>query len=282
MKQYLDQLRYILENGEKREDRTGVGTIGVFGLQSRYDLRKNFPLLTTKRVWMKGVIHELLWILSGSSNIKYLQDNNVHIWDEWADENGELGPVYGVQWRKWRDYGVGKVERYDGMTVTPIGPREIDQITNLVDALKNNPYSRRHILNAWNVGKIDKMGLPPCHMMCQFYVSKNKELSCQMYQRSADFFLGVPFNIASYSLLTHMLAQVCDLQVGEFVHTLGDAHIYLNHQDQVKEQLSREPYEPTAVLELNSAIKNIDDFTYDDIVVKGYKSHPTIKAPIAV
>lgn len=282
MRQYLDQLRYILENGEVRKDRTGVGTIGVFGLQSRYDLRKNFPLVTTKRVWVKGVVHELLWILSGSSNIKYLQDNGVHIWDEWADENGNLGRVYGVQWRKWKGQKPFNIA-YEGELVHGgYDVCEIDQIANLINNLKNNPYSRRHILTAWNVAEIDQMNLPPCHMMAQFYVSNNKELSCQLYQRSADHFLGSVFNIASYSLLTHMIAQVCDLNVGDFIHTIGDAHIYLNHRDQVKEQLSREPYEPTAVLELNPAIKNIDDFTYDDIVVKGYKSHPTIKAPIAV
>lgn len=268
MRQYLDLLQHILDNGEERKDRTGVGTIGVFGTQSRYDLRKNFPLITTKKVWMKGVIHELLWMLQGNSNIKYLTENGVHIWDEWADVTGDLGPVYGVQWRSWQGY------HQDSNVV--------DQIGEVIQAIKTNPFSRRHIVSAWNVAEISKMKLPPCHMMFQFYISTKGELSCHMYQRSADMFLGVPFNIASYSLLTHMIAQVCGLKVGDFVHTIGDAHIYLNHKDQVKEQLSREPYEPSAILELNPDVKSIDDFRYSDIIVKGYKSHPSITAPIAV
>lgn len=266
MKQYLDLLNMILTNGEERLDRTGVGTIGIFGVQTRYDLRKNFPIITTKKIWMKGVIYELLWMLRGESNIDYLLKNNVHIWDEWADESGDLGPVYGVQWRSWKSK--------DEST--------IDQIKNVIHSIKNNPYSRRHIVSAWNVAEIDSMKLPPCHTMFQFYVSNNRELSCHLYQRSNDFFLGNNFNVASYSLLTHMIAQVCDLKVGDFIHTIGDAHIYKSHIDQVKEQLGREPYEPTAILKLNKEIKNIDDFTFDDIILTNYLHHPAIHAKVAV
>lgn len=265
MKQYHDMLEHILENGNDKGDRTGTGTRSVFGYQNRFDLTKGFPAVTTKKLWFKGVVHELLWILSGSTNIKYLTDNGVHIWDEWADENGDLGPVYGEQWRDW--YA-------DDMS------EKIDQIANVIEDIKNNPNSRRHIVTAWHPARLPDMKLPPCHMMFQFYVH-DKTLSCQLYQRSADAFLGVPFNIASYALLTHMVAQVCDLEVGDFVHTFGDAHIYNNHVDQVKLQLSREEFDlPT--LELNPGIKNIDDFKFEDIKLIGYKSHPTIKAPVAV
>lgn len=259
MKSYLDTLKFVLDKGTESKDRTGVGTISVFGVQTRYDLQKGFPAVTTKRLWMKGVIHELLWFLQGSTNIQYLQKHGVRIWNAWADEDGELGPVYGKQWRDW-----------DG----------VDQIQRLVKGLKENPYSRRHIVSAWNAGEIDQMNLAPCHAFFQFYV-RNDTLSCQLYQRSADMFLGVPFNIASYSLLTHMLAQVCGYDVGEFIHTLGDAHIYLNHLEQVKEQLSREPY-PLPTLWLNPEIECIDDFKYKDIKLENYRNHPAIKAPIAV
>lgn len=268
MKQYLDTLCDILDNGNKRGDRTGTGTTGIFGTQARYSLREKFPLMTTKKVWMKGVVHELLWMLSGSTNIKYLVDNGVHIWDEWADEDGELGPVYGSQWRNWLDEANG------------MGSNSTDQIAQVIRDIKANPNSRRHIVSAWNVAEVPNMKLPPCHMMMQFYVA-NGELSCHMYQRSADMFLGVPFNIASYALLTHMIAQVCELKVGDFIHTIGDAHIYSNHMNQVNIQLSRDPYElPT--LWLNPDVTNIDDFKYEDIKVEGYKCHPTIKAPISV
>jgi thymidylate synthase len=265
MKAYLSELSRILEQGELREDRTGVGTTGIFGTQSRYDLREGFPAVTTKRLYWKGVVHELLWFLKGDTNIKYLQENNVHIWDEWADEKGDLGPVYGKQWRKWSK-----------------GPiHHVDQIDKLINDLKVNPYSRRHIVNAWNVAKLDEMALPPCHLLFQFYVNNNDELSCQLYQRSADMFLGVPFNIASYALLTHMIAQVTGLKVGEFVHTIGDAHIYTNHMEQVKIQLEREPYE-LPQLWLNPNITDINKFTYDDIKLVNYKSHPSIKGEVAV
>lgn len=315
MKQYLNQLSFILENGSKREDRTGTGTIGVFGMQARYNLSEAFPAMTTKRLYWKGVVHELLWMLDGNTNIKYLVDNDVHIWDDdafrgycnWYDHNtkmakamglnlphkyskdefiehvgevqsfnpdhgkfkmggatfklGELGPVYGEQWRNWEN----------GL---------VDQVYNLISGLKKNPYSRRHIITAWNPSEVDDMVLPPCHCLAQFYVCDGK-LSCQMYQRSADMFLGVPFNIASYSLLTHMIAQVCELNVGEFIHSIGDAHIYLNHIEQVKEQLSREPKElPT--LSLNPQINKIGDFKFEDIGLNNYKSYGTIKAPLSV
>lgn len=264
MKQYLDLLRYVLEHGVKKEDRTGVGTISVFGYQARYNLQEGFPLLTTKKLHTRSIIHELLWFLRGDTNIKYLHDNKVTIWDEWADANGELGPVYGYQWRSWP---------------APDG-KHVDQIAELIEQIKKNPNSRRLIVSAWNVADLPKMALPPCHILFQFYVAEGK-LSCQLYQRSADIFLGVPFNIASYALLTHMVAQVCDLQVGEFIHTLGDAHIYLNHLEQVHIQLSREP-KNLPQLRLNPNIKNIFDFRYEDIEIIGYDPHPHIKAEVAV
>lgn len=268
MKQYQDMLRHIIENGKDKSDRTGTGTRSVFGYQNRYDLTKGFPAVTTKRLWFKGVVHELLWILRGDTNIKYLVDNDVHIWDEWADKHGNLGPVYG---RQWRDFGA---------TIFTRDLEGYDQIKELVKQLKENPDSRRHIVTAWNPNDLAFMALPPCHMMFQFYVH-DKTLSCQLYQRSADAFLGVPFNVASYALLTHMVAQVCGFKVGEFVHTFGDAHIYNNHFDQVEELLSREPYE-LPKLELNPECTELDMFEYEDIKLLGYKSHPTIKAPVAV
>ncbi|MFA7082341.1 MAG: thymidylate synthase [Bacteroidales bacterium] len=264
MKQYLDLLQHVLENGNLKEDRTGTGTKSVFGYQMRFNLQEGFPMVTTKKLHTRSIIHELLWFLQGNTNIKYLHENKVTIWDEWADANGDLGPIYGKQWRSWTN---------------PEG-ETIDQITELIEQIKTNPNSRRLLISAWNVGEIDKMALPPCHILFQFYVA-NGRLSCQLYQRSADIFLGVPFNIASYALLTHMIAQVCDLEVGEFVHTLGDAHIYLNHFDQAKLQLSREAY-PLAQLKLNKEITSIFDFKYEDIEILNYESHPTIKAPIAV
>lgn len=262
---YQNLLRDILANGQKREDRTGVGTIGVFGRQMRFDLGAGFPLLTTKKLHTKSIFVELLWFLRGLTNVKWLQERGCTIWDEWADADGELGPVYGKQWRSW---------------ATPNG-QSIDQIAKLIDGVKNNPFSRRHILSAWNPADIDDMALPPCHLLFQFYVSVDKKLSCQLYQRSADVFLGVPFNIASYALLTQMVAQICGLEVGEFVHTFGDAHIYLNHLEQVDLQLSREPF-PLPKLWLNPAIKAIDEFEMEDIRVENYQSHGMIKAPIAV
>lgn len=264
MKQYLDLCRHILHNGTKKEDRTGTGTISTFGYQMRYDLADGFPVVTTKKLHLKSIIHELLWFLSGDTNIKYLQDNGVRIWNEWADENGDLGPVYGYQWRSWP---------------TPDG-KSIDQITNVVEQIKNNPDSRRLIVSAWNVANVDSMALPPCHTMFQFYVADGK-LSCQLYQRSADVFLGVPFNIASYALLTMMVAQVCDLEPGEFIHTLGDAHIYTNHLDQVELQLGREPKDlPT--MEINKEVKSLFDFTYEDFNLVGYDPHPAIKGVVSV
>jgi thymidylate synthase len=264
MKAYLDLLSHVMENGVDKSDRTGTGTRSVFGYQMRFDLSKGFPLVTTKKVHLRSIIHELLWFLKGDSNIRYLHENKVTIWDEWADENGDLGPVYGVQWRSW--------PKPDG--------GHIDQIANLIERLKANPDSRRHIVSAWNVAEVENMALPPCHSLFQFYVANGK-LSCQLYQRSADLFLGVPFNIASYALLTMMVAQVCNLEPGDFVHTFGDAHIYSNHFDQVKLQLSREPL-PLPQLRLNPEVKSIFDFKYEDIEVVGYESHPSIKAPIAV
>lgn len=266
MQQYLELLEYVYKNGKVRKDRTGVGTISIFGYQMRIDISERFPLLTTKKVHLKSIIYELLWFLRGDTNIKYLNDNGVTIWDEWADENGDLGPIYGYQWRSWRS-AEGRV---------------IDQITEVINSIKNNPYSRRHIVSAWNVGDLDKMALPPCHVLFQFYVDvEEKKLSCQLYQRSADLFLGVPFNIASYSLLTMMIAHVCDLKPGEFIHTFGDVHIYLNHLEQVKLQLSREP-RPLPKMILNPEVKNIFDFKYEDFTLIDYNPHPAIPAPIAV
>ena len=264
MKQYHDLMQHILDNGTKKEDRTGTGTISVFGYQSRYDLSKGFPCLTTKKLHLRSIIVELLWFLQGDTNIKYLKDNNVSIWDEWADENGNLGPVYGHQWRSW--------PAKDGGT--------IDQITKLVDQLKKNPDSRRLIVSAWNVADVDNMALPPCHTMFQFYVANGK-LSCQLYQRSADVFLGVPFNIASYALLTMMLAQVVGLEPGEFVHTLGDAHLYSNHIEQANLQLSRE-FRELPKMKINPDVKDIFSFKLEDFELVGYDPHPHIKAAVAV
>lgn len=264
MQQYLDLVNHILKGGAKKDDRTGTGTISVFGYQMRFDLNAGFPLITTKKLHIKSIIHELLWFLSGDTNVKYLQDNGVRIWNEWADEDGDLGPIYGAQWRFWRDYEGGT----------------IDQIKNLVDQINNYPHSRRLIVSAWNVGEIDQMALPPCHTLFQFYVAEGA-LSCQLYQRSADVFLGVPFNIASYALLTLMLAHVCGLKVGEFVHTLGDAHLYLNHIEPAKLQLKRKPF-PLPQLMINPEVRTIFDFRYEDFQIKNYLSHPTIKAPISV
>lgn len=264
MKQYLDLLQYVMDYGVDRGDRTGTGTRSVFGYPMRFDLRRGFPCLTTKKLHLRSIIHELLWLLKGDTNIKYLQENKVSIWDEWADENGELGSVYGKQWRRW--------EAKDG--------RVIDQITDAIDQIKNNPESRRIIVNAWNVGEVDKMALPPCHMFFQFYAANGK-LSCMMYQRSCDIFLGVPFNIASYSLLTMMIAQVCGLIAGEFVHILGDTHIYSNHFEQVREQLSRTP-RALPKMKINPKVKDIFEFKYSDFELADYDPYPTIKAPIAV
>jgi thymidylate synthase len=264
MQQYHDLLKHVIQNGTRKADRTGTGTISVFGHQMRFDLAKGFPLLTTKKVHTKSIIHELLWFLKGDTNIKYLTDNGVTIWNEWANDNGDLGPIYGYQWRSWP---------------TASG-QHIDQITAVIDQIKKNPNDRRLIVSAWNVGEIKNMALPPCHAFFQFYVA-NGRLSCQLYQRSADIFLGVPFNIASYALLTMMIAQVCDLGPGEFIHTFGDAHIYLNHMDQVNELLSRPEY-PLPEMRLNPTVKNIFDFQYDDFELVGYQHHPAIKAPVAV
>lgn len=264
MKQYLDLLEKITTEGTVKGDRTGTGTKSIFGYQMRFDLADGFPALTTKKLHLRSIIHELLWFLQGDTNIKYLHDNNVTIWDEWADENGDLGHVYGYQWRSWP---------------APEG-RHIDQISNLVESIKNDPDSRRHIVSAWNVAEIDRMALPPCHALFQFYVAGGR-LSCQLYQRSADVFLGVPFNIASYALLTMMMAQVTGLQAGDFVHTLGDAHLYLNHMDQVATQLQRTP-RALPVMEINPQVKSIFDFKYEDFNLSGYDPYPTIKAPIAV
>ncbi|MCQ2249579.1 MAG: thymidylate synthase [Bacteroidales bacterium] len=264
MKQYLDLLQTILDKGVKKGDRTGTGTISYFGYQMRFNLADGFPLLTTKKMHLKSIIHELLWFLNGDTNVKYLQDNGVRIWNEWADENGDLGPVYGYQWRHWK---------------TPDG-REVDQIRNLIEQLKKNPDSRRHIVSAWNVADVDNMALPPCHTMFQFYVADGK-LSCQLYQRSGDSFLGIPFNIASYALLTMMVAQVCGYQLGDFVHTIGDAHIYLNHLDQVNLQLSRTPYH-LPKMRINPDVKDIFSFKYEDFQLEDYECHPTIKGVISV
>jgi thymidylate synthase len=264
MKQYLDLMRHIREEGAYKDDRTGTGTYSIFGHQMRFDLGAGFPLVTTKKVALRLVIHELLWFLKGSTNIQYLLDNDVHIWDEWADDKGDLGPVYGAQWRSWPAPGGGC----------------IDQIQTVVDSIRGNPDSRRHIVSAWNVALVDTMALPPCHSLFQFYVADGR-LSCQLYQRSADVFLGVPFNIASYALLTLMVAQVCDLEPGDFVHTLGDAHLYTTHLQQADEQLSRLP-RPLPVMSLNPDVRDIFQFSIDDFALEGYRAHPTIKAPIAV
>ena len=264
MKQYLDLLRHIYEDGVVKTDRTGVGTKSIFGYQCRYDLSEGFPLLTTKKVHLKSIIYELLWFLSGSTNIGYLKEHGVSIWDEWADENGDLGPVYGHQWRSW--------PKPDGGT--------IDQISNLIETIKRNPNSRRMLVSAWNVAEVDSMALPPCHCLFQFYVAEGK-LSCQLYQRSADTFLGVPFNIASYALLTMMIAQVCGLEPGEFIHTTGDTHLYLNHLEQAALQLSREP-RPLPKMIINPEVKDIFSFKYEDFTLEGYDPWPAIKAPVAV
>lgn len=264
MKQYLDLMSRVLEEGAPKEDRTGTGTLSVFGHQMRFNLSKGFPMVTTKKLHLKSIIHELLWFLKGESNISYLKEHGVRIWDEWADEKGDLGPVYGVQWRRWKG----------------ANGREIDQIRDLIKNLKQNPDSRRHLVSAWNVSEIENMALPPCHAFFQFYVANNK-LSCQLYQRSADIFLGVPFNIASYSLLTMMLAQVCDLELGDFVHTLGDAHLYSNHLDQAKLQLSRTPYKLPS-MKINPEIKDLFDFRYEDFELVDYEAHPHIKGKVAV
>lgn len=275
MKQYLELLKDVLENGEEREERTGTGTISVFGRQIRFDLRQGFPLVTTKKINLKAVVHELLWFLKGGTNIKYLNDNGVHIWDAWADENGDLGPIYGSQWRNWITYEyIGGSDFHDG--------DPIDQIANVIKSLKENPTSRRHIVATWNVAEIDNMRLPPCHgIAIQFYVSNKKELSCQMYQRSNDLFLGNPFNTASYAILVHMIAQVCNLNVGELIITIGDAHIYKDHIEQVKLQLTRTPHDLPKLV-LNKEIKNIDDFTFDDIKIENYQHDPVIKGKISV
>ncbi len=264
MKQYLELMRHVRDHGVKKEDRTGTGTLSVFGHQSRYDLTQGFPVVTTKKLHLRSIIHELLWFLQGDTNIKYLQDNGVSIWNEWADENGDLGPVYGYQWRSW--------PAADG--------RHIDQISQLVEQIKNTPDSRRMIVNAWNVGELDNMALPPCHAFFQFYVAEGK-LSCQLYQRSADVFLGVPFNIASYALLTLMLAQVTGLKPGDFVHTLGDAHLYLNHLEQTELQLGRKPF-ALPQMKINPDVKSIFDFKFEDFELVDYQCHPHIKAPVAV
>ncbi len=264
MKQYLELLDHVMRNGTGKRDRTGTGTISTFGYQMRFDLSERFPLMTTKKLHLKSIIHELLWFLSGDTNVRYLQENGVRIWNEWADEEGNLGPIYGYQWRSW--------PAADG--------RAIDQVKAVVSSLVNTPDSRRHVISAWNVGEIEKMALPPCHILFQFYVAEGR-LSCQLYQRSADIFLGVPFNIASYSLLTMMMAQVTGYRPGEFIHTLGDAHIYLNHIEQVRLQLTREPRE-LPVMHINPAVKDISGFTYDDFTVAGYDPHPAIKGQISV
>ncbi len=264
MEQYQQLLQYILDNGVQKTDRTGTGTISYFGYQMRFNLSEGFPLVTTKRVHLKSIIHELLWFLRGETNIKFLKENNVSIWDEWANENGELGPVYGKQWRSWQGA--------DGNT--------IDQVSDAINQIKNNPDSRRIIVSAWNVAELKNMALMPCHALFQFYLADGK-LSCQLYQRSADVFLGVPFNIASYALLTMMMAQVCDLKAGDFIHTFGDVHIYNNHIEQVKLQLSRTPF-PLPTIKLNPSVKNMFDFKYEDFTLENYQYHPAIKAPVAV
>ncbi len=264
MKQYLDLMRHVRDHGTRKEDRTGTGTVSVFGYQMRFDLGAGFPLVTTKKCHLRSIIHELLWFLKGDTNLRYLRDNKVTIWDEWADENGDLGPVYGYQWRSWPTASGGS----------------IDQISQVIEQLKNNPDSRRIIVSAWNVADIENMALPPCHAFFQFYVADGK-LSCQLYQRSADIFLGVPFNIASYALLTMMLAQVTGLEAGDFVHTFGDAHLYLNHLEQTELQLSRTPH-TLPVMHINPAVDDLFAFSYEDFELQGYEAHPHIKAPVAV
>ncbi|MCW8906971.1 MAG: thymidylate synthase [Sedimenticola sp.] len=264
MRQYLDLMRHVQEYGIRKEDRTGTGTSSVFGYQMRFDLAVGFPLVTTKKVHLRSIIHELLWFLKGDTNIRYLKENGVSIWDEWADENGDLGPVYGAQWRSWPDPRGGS----------------IDQISGLIEQIKNNPDSRRLLVSAWNPAEVERMALPPCHCLFQFYVADGR-LSCQLYQRSADIFLGVPFNIASYALLTLMIAQVTGLQPGEFIHTFGDAHLYSNHMQQVETQLAREPF-PLPRMKLNPDVTSLFDFVYDDFTLEEYQSHPHIKAPVAV
>jgi thymidylate synthase len=264
MRQYLDLLDHVLKNGTEKSDRTGTGTISVFGYQMRFNLNDGFPLLTTKKLHLKSILHELLWFISGDTNIKYLTDNGVKIWNEWADKDGNLGPVYGSQWRSW----------------PADGGRKIDQLINVIDSIKRSPDSRRHIVSAWNVGELDKMALPPCHILFQFYVAEGK-LSCQLYQRSADIFIGVPFNIASYAILTHLVAQVTGLKPGDFIHTLGDAHIYLNHIDQVKLQLSRMPYRLPRLM-INPEVNDILRFRYEDFTLTDYIAHPHIKGDISV
>ena len=264
MRQYLDLLTHVLENGTRREDRTGTGTISTFGYQMRFDLQEGFPLVTTKKLHLKSIIHELLWFLDGNTNINYLNDHGVRIWNEWADENGDLGHIYGYQWRSWPD---------------PEGSH-IDQVSQVIESIRQDPHSRRHIVNAWNVGDLDKMALPPCHILFQFHVADGK-LSCQLYQRSADIFLGVPFNIASYSFLLMMMAQVTGLEAGEFIHTLGDAHIYLNHLEQVQLQLTRDP-RPLPTVRLNPRVRSIFDFRYEDFTLENYDPHPHIKGLISV
>ncbi len=264
MRQYLDLMKHVLEKGAKKEDRTGTGTLSVFGYQMRFDLSEGFPVVTTKKLHLKSIIYELLWFLKGDTNIEFLKQNGVSIWDEWADENGNLGPVYGHQWRSWAGA--------DG--------KSVDQISEVIAQIRKNPDSRRLIVSAWNVGELHKMALPPCHAFFQFYVA-NGRLSCQLYQRSADIFLGVPFNIASYALLTMMIAQVCDLKPGDFVHTLGDAHLYLNHLEQTNLQLSRNTF-PLPKMRINPAVRSIFEFKYEDFQLEGYQCHPSIKAPVAV
>ncbi len=301
MIQYLDLLRHVMEQGKFKSDRTGTGTYSLFGAQARFPLGDTFPLLTTKKLHLRSIIYELLWFLRGDRNVRYLRENKVTIWDEWADENGDLGPVYGKQWRHWTktsrprkssNFAASQASLFDlgefadGTSVTPIGPRlrrsryGIDQITKVIEEIRTNPDSRRLIVSAWNVADIDSMALPPCHTMFQFYVSEG-ELSCQLYQRSADIFLGVPFNIASYALLTMMVAQVCRLKPGDFVHTFGDLHLYSNHREQAETQLGREP-RPLPRMKLNQAVGKIDDFKFEDFELIGYDPHPSIKAPIAV
>ncbi len=264
MQQYLDLMRHVREHGVRKQDRTGTGTLSIFGYQMRFDLREGFPVVTTKKLHLRSIIHELLWFLRGDTNIRYLKENGVSIWDEWADENGDLGPVYGHQWRSWPDPKGGS----------------IDQIAQVVEQIRRNPDSRRHMVSAWNPAEVENMALPPCHSLFQFYVAEGR-LSCQLYQRSADIFLGVPFNIASYALLTLMVAQVTGLKPGDFVHSFGDAHLYLNHLEQTDLQLSREPL-PLPQMHLNPAVESLFDFRYEDFELRGYQSHPHIKAPVAV